>query len=493
MSETNKNLTSLMSVEFSKYIPIDIKPIIGRKWILNGDDNKNFNRYKDAYDDSTTNGAIINSFIKYIFAEGLQDKNGKVSYNAEGEEILNTKVLNVEKYISSEDVLLIVGDLKKYGQASYQVIWNSAKNEADKKPIQLKYIPVRKLGLNTDEMLNVNGYWYTYDWGNKTKYPPMLYSKFDGIYKGNDVEILSFKLPCEDAFFAIPDWFQGLFWAEVEGKLGHSSINYIDNKFQGAKMINFNNGIPPEEQQQAIKSKIGADLKGTQNTNKYFLTFNESKETAPEILDLSSGQLDQQYSYFSEEAERKLISIHNAPPVLYTPSRDGGGLGNNADEIEMATAKMYRETINPMRHILLKGFDLAFKFMNPDIKLAFKDFETFNGEKRQQIASVNMANENVGNKIGFDFDETANTSKGIKLIEEAISMGKEIYLISARDSDTELKDFAQKHNINLSNVYATGSNINKIEKVKELKLNEFYDNNNQVISQLTGIGKLFTL
>lgn len=45
--------------------------------------------------------------------------------------------------------------------------------------------------------------------------------------------------------------------------------------------------------------------------------------------------------------------------------------------------------------------------------------------------------------------------------------------------------------IPLSRVYATGSNVNKIAKVKSLKIETHYDNNENVVKQLEGIGKLF--
>ena len=45
--------------------------------------------------------------------------------------------------------------------------------------------------------------------------------------------------------------------------------------------------------------------------------------------------------------------------------------------------------------------------------------------------------------------------------------------------------------IPLSRVYATGSNTNKIAKIKSLKIETHYDNNENVVKQLDGIGKLF--
>jgi hypothetical protein len=51
---------------------------------------------------------------------------------------------------------------------------------------------------------------------------------------------------------------------------------------------------------------------------------------------------------------------------------------------------------------------------------------------------------------------------------------------------------AKALDIPLSRVYATGSNVNKIAKIKSLKIETHYDNNENVVKQIEGIGKLFT-
>jgi len=50
---------------------------------------------------------------------------------------------------------------------------------------------------------------------------------------------------------------------------------------------------------------------------------------------------------------------------------------------------------------------------------------------------------------------------------------------------------AKELGIPLNRVYATGSNANKILKIKSLNIKTHYDNNENVIKQIQGIGKLF--
>ena len=93
-------------------------------------------------------------------------------------------------------------------------------------------------------------------------------------------------------------------------------------------------------------------------------------------------------------------------------------------------------------------------------------------------------------RVSFDYDGTLSTDKGKKLLENEQKQGNLIYIISARKNIEPLKEFAKKHNIRLDRVFATGSNKNKVEKIKELNIFKHYDNSNQVkdiISKTDGL------
>lgn len=94
-------------------------------------------------------------------------------------------------------------------------------------------------------------------------------------------------------------------------------------------------------------------------------------------------------------------------------------------------------------------------------------------------------------KISFDYDETISTKKGGDLAKQLIADGNDVYIISARNLKVGMIYRAKSLGIPLSRVYATGSNENKIAKIKELKIETHYDNNSDVINQLGSIGKLF--
>lgn len=357
----NKVYSFSNDVKMSKFQNIDIKPVLGRDWILNGDNNDNFKIIEDAYDDSPTNQSIINAFVNYIYGEGIINKS-KLS------------ILDINQYISKEDIKLICYDFKTYGGYSIQIIWDS--NDENKKPLKIKYIPISKLGVNYNtDTLEIDGYWYCWDWTKRFTYRPEMHPKFTGVYKGNDLEILVVKRPSSKTFFPVPDYISGIPWAQVEGELANAGINHYRNYVSDITVVNYNGGSVIDEEERRIQAdKVRDTVTGSDNESKVFVSFNESIEDALVIDRVSPPDANQQNIFYSEEAERKLIVAHSAPPILFSGSNTGNGFSSNADEIEVATNALYRRHINPIREMIIDGLHSVFKIIDMTIEIDFKDF-----------------------------------------------------------------------------------------------------------------------
>lgn len=357
-------------IKMSKFQPTDIKPIMGRDWLTNGLNNANYKRYRDAYDDSPTHSSIINAFVNYVYGEGLIDF--KKSHISQAE--VETNLSSINKFINQEDVLLCVQDYKIYGGFSIQVIWNEGV------PIKIEYLPIYKLGVNFEPSTNnVNGYWFSWDWNNNYKYRPQFYPKFTGEYANNNLEVLVIRRPTAEPFFPLPDYLSGLPWAEVEGELANTGKSHFKNVFGALTVINYNSGRQATPEAARIEAaKVRADTCGSDNNARAIVSFNESIESAVTVDQLSPPELNQQNVFFAEEAERKLIVAHSAPPILFAGTNSGSGFSSNADEIALATKALYRRHINPMRKVILGGLQQVVKLMDSNVKLDFIDFKEEN-------------------------------------------------------------------------------------------------------------------
>ncbi|CAC9972908.1 hypothetical protein FLAPXU55_00587 [Flavobacterium panici] len=376
VTSTN-NFAFEANVLMSAFQPIDIKPAYGRKWVTNGINNGNYKLYIDAYDDSPTNASIINAFVNYIYGCGIYDINGQ----------------NIKKYISDEDVLLLCQDYKLFGGYAVQVIWSLAK-----KPLRIERIDIAKLAVNLDEKNNINGYWYSWDWCAQYKYRPVLIPVYTGVYKGNDLEILSVRRPSREPFFPVPDYLAGIPWANVEGQLANAGKNHFLNAMSVLTVVNYNNGrIHEKEVAEKQAENVRNKIVGTDNQSGVLVSFNEGLEEATTVDQLSPPELNQQNVFYSEEAERKLIVAHSAPPILFAGSNTGNGFSSNADEIATATRGLFRRHINPMREVILNGLNKVFNVIDSSIELDFEDFKeetklenTNNSTRSQDLENINL-------------------------------------------------------------------------------------------------------
>ena len=92
-------------------------------------------------------------------------------------------------------------------------------------------------------------------------------------------------------------------------------------------------------------------------------------------------------------------------------------------------------------------------------------------------------------KIGWDFDGTISTTRGENLFK---SLSGTMYIITARNHPSpDVFRISDRLGVPRSRVFFTGSNQNKVEKIKELGLDIFYDNNPDVHRMLPSIARKF--
>ena len=204
---------------FSAFMPTIKDVVYGTKYVLNGKNNENYKMFADAYDDSVTNSACINDITNFIVGEGLFSEFKDPSI-----------------YISDQDVRLLALDLKKQGQAAMQVVFSQGK------PIKILYVPIENTALSVDRDMEIDGYWYSYDWCNQYKFKPRFFNKFGTDNPDNETQMHIIRRATSEPLFAKPDWFPALKWAQNEGLMSQFSYRDIKNGFSGQKVINWSGG-----------------------------------------------------------------------------------------------------------------------------------------------------------------------------------------------------------------------------------------------------------
>ena len=355
-------------VKMSVWQPIDINPLItqnGYNAVCNGVNNSNYKTLRDAYDDSPTNQSIINSFVNFMYADGLKNVGSH---------------LDISKYLDEDTCELLCLDTKLFGGFALQVIWND--DEKDRKILKFEYVPIENFAVELeDKTINpkVVSYWYSWDWSRSGMYTPVPCKKFDGTFQGG-VEIVIIQKITKNKFFPLPDYFSGINYCVAEGFLGQNTKTHFQFENKITTVINFNGGKQASASEEVKKKKAEAikkDYTGGSPKHHVVVSYNSDGLDATTIDQVETPNLNQQNVFFAEECERKIIVAHSAPKILFSGSNNASGFSSNADEILVATKEMYRRNINPLRKVVIDGLTKLFKLIDVRVVLEFQDFEEF--------------------------------------------------------------------------------------------------------------------
>lgn len=359
----NKKVGQVHVVGLSSYTRPEVKEVYNRDWISYGDDNNYFQYLIDRYNGSPTNNAAINGIAEMIYGKGLdavESKEKAIEYE-EMKSLLTKKVIKKICY-----------DYKMMGQAAIQVIYSKDR----KKIAQIEHIPVETLRAEKcDENGDITGYYYSNDW-SKTKTKEQLIRIPSFGFSKEAIEILYIK-PYRAGFhyYSPVDYQGGLQYAELEEEIANYHINNIQNGLAPSMLINFNNGIPTEEQRDEIEHSIQEKFSGSSNAGKFILAFNDSKELSATIEPVILSDAHQQYQFLSDESMKKVMVSHRIVSPMLVGIKDSSGLGNNAEELETASILMDNTVIRPMQLTILDELEKILQYNRIDLDIYFKTLQ----------------------------------------------------------------------------------------------------------------------
>ena len=346
-------------VNLSTYTTPDVKEVANQDWVAYGDDNNYFQYLIDRYNGSPTNNAAINGISQQIYGKGINatDANKKPDEYA--------KMVSMLK---KDTVRKLCYDLKLMGQCAIQVIYSK-----DRKTIaKLEHFPVETLRA---EKANENGeipaYYYFKDWSEiRPNDKPLRIPAFG---QSNEAIEIYYVKPYKAGFYYYSpvDYQGGLQYAELEEEISNYHLNNIMNGLSPSMLINFNNGVPNQEERRLLEHKIAEKFSGSSNAGKFILAFNDNKESQAEITPVQLSDAHNQYQFLSDESMKKIMVSHRIVSPMLLGIKDQTGLGNNADEIKTASLLMDNTVIRPFQELLIDSFDELLAYNNISLNLYF--------------------------------------------------------------------------------------------------------------------------
>jgi hypothetical protein len=351
-------------VNFSSYTTPVVKEVQGKDYVEYGDNNDYFGYLIDRYNGSPTNNAILNSLMDMTFGKGLDatDSAKKPSEYAAMRGLFTKACLQK-----------VVADYVMMGQCSMQVVYSQDHNMI----VEVQHIPVETLrAARCNEDGEIEAYYYAKDWEDvKGRRETAVRIPAFGTSK-EGLEILYIKPYRAGFYYYSPvDYQGGLPYAELEEEIANYHINNIQNGLAPSMLINFNNGVPSEEERRSIEQQIATKFSGSSNSGKFILAFNDNKDLAATVDPVQLSDAAEQYQFLSSEATQKIMVSHRIVSPMLLGIKDNSGLGNNADELKTASTLLDNLVIRPKQEIIIDGIDMILAYNDISLNLYFKTLQ----------------------------------------------------------------------------------------------------------------------
>jgi len=370
------------------------------------------------YTNSTTNNAIINNICRLVYGRGLGalDASKKVNEYAQ-----------MMTLFSRDDVRKMIIDRKMLGQFAIQIHYSKDR----KRILKAYHIPVNLLRAEKcNKEGEVAGYFYSDNWNDLRTYPPMRFSAFG--FSNDNVEILYSKpYSVGMKYYSYPDYQGAVPYALLEQEIGDYLINEVQNGFSGTKVVNFNNGVPSEEQQSIISQKVLNKLTGSRG-QKVIVAFNDNAESKTTVEDIPLNDAPEHYTYLSEECLRKIMLGHNVTSPLLFGVASTNGFSSNADELKNSAVLFDNMVIRPFQEELLDAFDTILHYNGISLKLFFKTLQPLEFTDLENAQTEEQIAEETGTELSAD---PKNEALAQALIDLGEDVGKEWLLIDEFEVD----------------------------------------------------------
>ena len=374
-------------VNLSSYTTPKVKEVKNQDFVSYGDDNNYYQYLIDRYNGSPTNNAAINGISQLIFGKGLDatDSNRKPDQYAQ-----------MKSLFTDDCVMKLVNDLKLLGQCAMQVIYNELHTEI----LLVEHFPVETLRAErANEDGDILGYYYYHNWTEYRKGDELdRYPAFGTSKEG--MEILFVK-PYKTGFYYYSpvDYQGGLQYAELEEEISNYHLNNVLNGLSPSMLLNFNNGVPDEEQRELIEQRIYEKFSGTSNAGKFILAFNDDSTQSASIEPVQLSDAHNQYQFLSDESMRKIMVAHRIVSPMLLGIKDNTGFGNNADELKTASQLMDNTVVRPFQNLLIKSFDQILAYNDIALDLYFKTLQPIEFTDLENATNKEQVEQETGQKL----------------------------------------------------------------------------------------------
>ena len=352
MSEIQKYKLSRTNFDRAT-VPVFSEVLQRYPWVYYGENNLLPQYFIELYDNCAIHKAVVTSKVNQIMGDGIVSLNNPMA---------SVNLINPSENVS--DVMRKCAlDFMLFGGFSLQIV-KTRDGKGIAEIYHLDFSRVRSGKLNEDD--KIESYYYSPHWKDTRKYAPEEYPAFNMEGKG-DTQIYYYKTYIPSmSYYPVPDWSAGQRSIEIDIETKNFHMNNLRSGMVPSLFINMNGGIPGEEEQRILTRALEEQYAGTDNAGQAIISFNESKDTAPEIIQIPRNDNDSYYSSLSDDITRSILSAHRVSSAELFGIATAGKLGASNEIVEHS--EYFRKmVIQPFQNCMLPVFNklISIKFEKP--------------------------------------------------------------------------------------------------------------------------------
>ena len=355
----------------------------------------------DIYNSSASHSAIVNATSAMIAGKEIviEEDSGNLQAFVELKKFLAEVNRNGET--AHELIVKFAFDLKLFGAYAMNVIWSKDKS----KIAEIHHIPVEQVRVGkTGESGHVEEYYISSDWSKyrQKEYAPRRVAAYNTMDRSEPSQLYYCGIysPGMESYFT-PDYTASTNWILTDHLTSEFHLSNISQGFAPSFWINFNNGIPSDDERHKIEHQISQKFTGAGNAGKFVLTFSDDKNSSPDLQPISLSDADKQYTVLNELCIQNIMIGHRVTSPMLLGVKTDGQLGGR-DEILEAYELYSNTVIAPMKDIALKGLKMVLNVNNINLPISLSEVSPLNSKFDSDVLTDVLTQDEIRAELGYE-------------------------------------------------------------------------------------------
>jgi hypothetical protein len=380
------NKYQLINIQFDQAQQPRFEEKKGKNYVEFGAKNNYPNYLIELYGESPKHGAIIKGKVNYIYGKGFEDVEQKA--NSLGEtwnQVMKRSILDDELQ----------------GGYYLQIIYNALGKIKD-----VFHIEFQKVRASKDlKTFYVKNDWTASDFKEKAREYPAFNPNDPS---GPQIFFVKQYNPKSDVY-PLPSYFQGLNYIESDIQVSRHILGNAKHNFVATKLINFNNGLPQEEEQQEVETDLKRKF-ANHDGDRVVIAFNPSRENAVDIVNLGETSLTKEdFTNVNNLIMQEIFSCHQVTSPMLFGIKTEGQLGGRS-EIRDAYQIFQNTYVNERQQEHEQTFTTLMNLAGIEGEFKIVPVEPLSFEFSEAVMSANMTRDEIREKLGLQSSVVVDAS-----------------------------------------------------------------------------------